>query len=718
MRRSPVPGASIVTGLQDFYALHGPSTSLVVDCRSHAPSILYWGARLHDVTTPSMLAVLATRQEAQARVEQEVPIALSPSLSAGFPGRAGILAHRDGRDWAIHATLRTVNEGPQSLRLLSQCDSSGVQVTHEVSLDGDVLVASTTITNTADDALSVERCSAPSIPLPLDYDTIRSFRGRWSKEFQVQTVPRFAGIFLRENRSGRTSHDTFPGICVHESNATESAGNVYALHLGWSGNHSTLVEELSDGRAYAQLGELLHPGEVVLEKGASYTSPSLYGTHSDKGFSGASRSLHKFVRNALTDARMAGKQKLVHYNTWEAVYFDLEVDKLKRLADAAAETGAERFVLDDGWFRGRRSDDAGLGDWFVDESIFPDGLEPLVEHVNGLGLEFGLWVEPEMVNTNSDLFREHPDWVLDASPAPAAMARNQLVLDLTRAEVCEYLYERIDALLSEYAITYLKWDMNRDLSQPGGYDGRIATHRQTRALYSLLQRVRAAHPSVEIESCSSGGGRADYGILGHTDRVWTSDSNDALDRLSIQRGFSQYFPPEFMGAHVGPARCHITGRVIDMETRAAVALFGDMGVEADILDMDEDDRRVLADAIALHKQYRKLIFGGDLFRVDTPDHEDAFGIVAGDAGEALFSYVLLGSTPHSAPGRYRFAGLKPATRYRVEVVWPVQPKSFSAGILEAIDDAVVSGEALMQAGVQLPILEPQSALVFRLVAVD
>jgi len=665
-----------------------------------------------------MIATLSTRQEAQARPEIEAPISLSPETGAGFMGSAGIRAHRDGRQWGVYSRIKNVVK-PDDNRLIvtSVCDGTEISIVHSLKLDPDsnMLIASTEITNTGESELSVEFCAAPSIPLPLHFDKILGFEGRWSNEFQLQSLDRFMGSYLRENRAGRTSHDTFPGVVLHTSQTNENSGAAYALHLGWSGNHSLRIEELSDGRAYAQLAELFFPGELSLRSGESYRSPKLYGAYTDRGFTNLSQCFHRYVRTHLTSERVRGKVKPVHFNTWEAMYFDLSLDKLCRLADEATDVGVERFVLDDGWFKNRNSDTAGLGDWYVDESVFPDGLQPLIDYVNGKGMEFGLWIEPEMVNTDSDLYRSHPDWVLSASPAPLLMTRHQLVLDLTRQEAKDYLFERIDALLSAYPITYLKWDMNRDLSQPGAHDGRAAGHRQTLAYYGLLQRLRAAHPSVEIESCSSGGGRADFGVLAYTDRIWTSDSNDALDRLAIQKGFSFFFPAEVMGAHVGPYECHITGRRIRLATRAGVALFGDMGIEADLLEFGEEQKQELKAAVALHKKHRGLIFGGNLIRFDMHDFESAFGIVSQNRREALFSYALLKTSPQSTPGRFLFRGLKRKAFYNVKIAWPLAPRSYSGSILDVIGDAPVSGDALMRAGMQLPIMQPETLLVFHLV---
>ncbi len=700
--------------------LQGSESSLIIDCSDGRAAIAYWGPQLDAPRTEQDIRLLATRQEAQARVAREAPISLTPQAGDGFPGCPGIRAHRDGRDWGTFAVVESVDtdQAANKTTILSRCTATGLVIQHSVSLDPETNVAefTTEVRNDGGEPICIDAAEAATIPVPPHLDHMTGFEGRWSNEFGRHSMPRYLGAYLRENRSGRTSHDSFPAVLLHTATASESQGDVLAFHLGWSGNHRVRVEQLSDGRAYAQLGELLLPGEVILAPGEAYRSPVLYGIRTLHGFTEMSRCLHEHVRTHLAIASSRSRPRPVHFNTWEATYFDLNAGRLDALVDAAADVGIERFVLDDGWFRGRRSDQAGLGDWFVDEDVFPEGLTPLIERVHSKGMEFGLWVEPEMVNPDSDLYREHPDWALQFAGVPLQMARHQLVLDLTRPEAYDYLLERLDALLNEYDIGYLKWDMNRDLTQPGGLDGRAVVHRQTLACYALMADVRSRHPDVEIESCASGGGRADYGVLAHTDRIWTSDNNDPLDRLRIQAGCSLFLPPEVMGSHVSPARCHISGRQFDMTLRAAPAIFGHMGVEANLLELSDDDLDALKAAIALHKTHRALLHDGRILRIDCSGSDTAFGVVSRDQREALLCYAVTGTQPHSAPGRLRFGGLDAALTYRLSFVWPRNPASQTPSILEDIDGQKISGGALMQAGMQLPILPPNSALIVYLTA--
>jgi alpha-galactosidase len=419
------------------------------------------------------------------------------------------------------------------------------------------------------------------------------------------------------------------------------------------------------------------------------------------------------VRDLILAGRLRAKPRPVHFNTWEAVYFDQSLTAMCDLADAAARAGAERFVLDDGWFKGRDSDRSSLGDWTVDTRKYPDGLAPLVDHVRGLGMEFGLWVEPEMVNRCSDLFRAHPDWILEAPGREQPVGRGQLVLDLSRPEVADAIFGQLDRLLSDHAIAYLKWDMNRDLTHPLS-DGRWSVGAQTRAVYQLMDRLRAAHPKVEIESCASGGARADYEILRRADRIWTSDCNDPIERQSIQRAFSVFFPPEVMGAHVGPRRSHTTARSASLEMRALTAFFGHMGIEGDLRGFDPPELEALVRWMALHKRMRGLLHGGRMLRLEHEDPGLAAFLVTD--GEVLVSVAQLETATHALPAPLRLVGLDRCACYRLTLLNPPRrpersmkrPPAYLARPLS------VSGAHLMQAGLTLPVLAAGELAVFHL----
>lgn len=711
--------------LPDYLTLTGNKTQLVFALNRGAPQLIYWADKLGEQTTPDMLALLRVRHEVPASPMNEAKRSLTPTTGEGFSGSPGLQLFGDTDQWSVAPLLVAVEQpDDNTLVFVSEDKRRGVRIGHRVSIDknSDVVAFSSEITNQAEADIQLQWCAASTLPVPAHANHILGFEGHWAGEFHEQHSRQFFGTYLRENRRGRTSHDSFPGLIMHTDSCDQQQGEAYGFHLGWSGNHRVMAEKMADGRAFVQLGELLLPGEVCLQGQQSYVTPTLYAAYSDEGLSGLSRQFHRYVRRHLITESVTNKPRPVHYNTWEGIYFDHDEATLMDLAERAAELGAERFVLDDGWFIGRNNDKAGLGDWFVDKAIYPNGLTPLIDKVNSLGMEFGLWFEPEMVNPDSDLFRQHPDWILSTPPNQDVGFRNQLVLDLTRDDVWHYLYERLDSLLSEYRIAYIKWDMNRDINQPGDAQFKPATHRQTRALYRLLAALRDAHPQVEIESCSSGGARADYGVLAHTDRVWTSDSNDALERLKIQKGFSYFFPAELMGTHVGPRDCHITHRHLSMSMRASVVLFGHMGMEMDLRELNDQEKVELKAMVALYKQHRELVHSGDLYRLQLPDYAHGFGIVAADKSEALFSYTLMRSHTASLPDQFRFAGLDKNALYRMDVIWPIQTGDFwpkesifhMETNLPKLQGKQFSGAALMQLGKQLPRLAPQSSLLYHL----
>ena len=702
-----------------FVQLNSKKSSLIIKCeKDKTPKIIYWGKRINETTSIEMIEVLNTRQEAKCSVVNEAPISLSPLLGEGFTGSPGIEISNHGNAWSLGGKLSKIDESEVN-EITLECldDIRNIKIIYCLKLDffSNVLSATTKLVNNSTENIMVNWCAAPTIPIPNKFTKLISFEGRWSNEFQRKNIDIFLGSFIRENRKGKTSHDSFPGLILHTDGTSEHSGECYGFHLGWSGNHKSRVELLAEGRVYAQFGELLLPSEIILKPADSYTSPVLYAAYSNKGLTKLSQYFHQFVRKNILSENVIKKPRLIHYNTWEGIYFDHNIETLKQLADQVAKLGVERFVLDDGWFKGRRADNAGLGDWVVDKNVYPEGLSPIINYVTDLGMEFGLWFEPEMINPDSDLYRVHPDWVLSSQGNEQLQFRNQLVLDFSRNEVVDYIYQSIDQILIEYPkISYIKWDMNRDINHAGNFEGRPAVHTQTHAFYNLIDRIKREHPHLEIESCSSGGARIDYGVLAHTDRVWTSDSNDALDRLSIQKGCSFFFPAEIMGAHIGPRNCHITGRQINMEMRAATAFFGHMGIEMDPRELTTEERKLLSHAISLHKIHRQLIHHGDLIRLDSDEYSINFGIINNTKTHALFSYNCIKETQRTLPSKYYFNGLNKNKIYNISIIWPLKITEYSTSILSQIEKTIFTGEVLMQHGMQLPILFPQSSIIFEL----
>jgi alpha-galactosidase len=407
-------------------------------------------------------------------------------------------------------------------------------------------------------------------------------------------------------------------------------------------------------------------------------------------------------------------------NTWEAVYFDHSFDRLAALADVAAEIGVERFVVDDGWFGSRRDDRSGLGDWYVSADVWPDGLEPLARHVRDLGMDFGLWFEPEMVNPDSDLARAHPEWIIGAAGRTPPLRRNQQVLDLGQPAAYAYLLERMSALISACDIAYVKWDHNRDTADPvhraGPRAGHAALHEQITAAYRLMAELKQRHPGLEIESCASGGARIDYGVLEHTDRVWPSDCSDPLERVRIVSALSTLLPFELIGAHVASARSHVTGRVSDLGLRMAVATFGHSGIEWDLTETTPDERDRLARWIAFVKGHRSLLHTARLVRVDRPEDPETrlLGAVAPDGSRALFLFVRLAASPRAGDAPVVFAGLDPGRRYAVQRVAIFESADVRQPKGALTQSRTATGAELMTVGVPGPGLRPEQAVVYEL----
>ncbi len=696
--------------------------TFIVKCAVGAPShILYWGKKLSPAVGLDDVARLSTRQGAHGNENVNIVPSISLEPGIGLMGPSGLSAHRNGQDWGSRLLVTHAQTDGKVANITASDAATQLSLTYQIECHPvtGLLQISSQLTNDGQAPVTLDKMATACLPIPQHMTDIIGFSGRWSGEFRRERLKRFSGTYLRENKRGRTSHDSFPAIILCADDAREQSGEAYALHLAWSGNHIIRADTISDGRVFASLGAYFFPGEMRLGAGETYGSPAIVAGYSESGLSALSRQFHGHVRENLLRPAVRVRPRPVHYNSWEAVYFDHDLSQMKAIAEKAATIGVERFVLDDGWFGSRRNDKSGLGDWTVSDAVYPDGLKPLIDHVTGLGMEMGIWFEPENVNPDSDLFRAHPDWILQIDNVEQIPFRHEYVLDISRPEVSEYLFGQIDAILSEYDIGYVKWDMNRDLNHPGGIGGRAAAHAQVLALYKLIERIRAAHPAVEIESCASGGGRADMGILQHTDRIWTSDTNDAIDRQDIQRGASYFLPLNVLGSHVGPAHCHVTGRTMSMAMRAATAMFGHMGAELNLLTEPEADLAELKAAIALYKSHRDLLHSGDMYRLDTAGYLNAVGIVAPDKSEALFSVAYLTGHNSTLPTQLAFDGLDPLAQYRMKLMWPAAWKPvISPCIIDALDlkgaGSVFSGAALMHIGMQLPLSLPQTVLLFRL----
>ncbi len=701
---------------ENIIRLDNAKLTLILVARAQgAPEIAYFGKALSGGDLAAV-SYLRSRNQFHNSIDVDiVQASVLPTLGIGNFNPAALRGRRENGDWSADFNLVQVKKRAGSLTLLMEDGPAGLRlsITYSLAKGSAVLDVCQTLTCLRG-VYTLDDLAAGVMVLPDDASELLIHDGQWCNEFNERRFVLQSGTWAAENRKGRTSHDHFPQIILGTPGFGEHHGEVYGFHLGWSGNHKICVDVLDDGRRLVRLGEFLHPGEIVLKKGESYTTPHLYMSYAH-GLNAFSAGFHDFTRRHILHWPAGVMQaRPITLNTWEGNYFAHELSALMAQADAAAALGIERFVLDDGWFGVRDDDSSSLGDWYVDARKYPDGLGPLIDHVHAKGMEFGLWVEPEMINPDSDLYRAHPDWVLTTQGRPLITGRKQLVLDLTRPEVLEHVFGWLDALLRGNAIAYFKWDMNRDLVAASGVNGRPAYHGQVRALYEILARLRASHPGVEIETCASGGGRIDFGVLPFTHRVWTSDSTDATERVRIQRGYSRFFPPELMGAHVSNAPGHQTGRRHTLSWRAAVAFFGHMGMEMDPRHLAADEAAELAQWFALHKRLRPLLHGGATLTFDAMDHRHAHGVINEDKSHAVVGLYQIQSQSRKGAAPFRVPGLDPKAHYRISMPqpWLKPTRMWSEGQLSLLGGKVaVPGELLAAIGLIIPELRPESALI-------
>ncbi|GIG36476.1 alpha-galactosidase [Cellulomonas pakistanensis] len=710
--------------------LSADGVSLVLDLSGdRLPRVLHWGADLGDPGADELAALRATSIPpiASGVTDLPVPLSLLPEQSVGWLGTPGVTGHRDGRDFS---TAFVVDE----VRVEHGTDRDGAPVAHRVTVGATDAVAGLALVLEIEmlpDGLVRTRAAVTStaggvftlggvdlaLPVPREADEILDFTGRHLRERSPQRHPFVAGTHLRESRRAR-SHDGTLLLLAGRAGFGYRSGEVWGVHVAWSGNTRTFAEQaMPTGVRVLGAGELLLAGEVRLAEGDTYATPWVYGSYGD-GIDALSHRFHAYLRSRPQHPRTPRKSLI---NVWEAVYFDHDLPRLTALADAAAAAGVERYVLDDGWFKGRRSDDAGLGDWVVDEDVWPDGLGPLVDHVTGLGLEFGLWFEPEMVNPDSDLARAHPEWILQTGDRLPPEARHQQVLDLGHPGAWDHVFGQIDAVLSAYDIGYVKWDHNRDLIDAGHTaTGAAGVHAQTLATYRLLDALRAKHPHVEFESCSGGGGRADLGILERTDRIWTSDCIDALERQVIEAGTGLLVPPEMLGSHIGSPHSHTTGRRHELGFRGATAFFGHLGIEWDLTSATDDERAGVARWVAAYAEHRDLLHHGRTVRADDPDPAlRVHGVVSADRREAIIAVVQVATGVWAPPGRVRVPGLDPAATYEVRPLPPgdeVVPGHGDALPRWWSEGARLSGRTLGAVGVQVPNQFPERTVLLHLTA--
>ncbi|MGV8883711.1 MAG: alpha-galactosidase [Rhodoglobus sp.] len=717
-----------------IHHVRAAGVSLVIDSTGEIPVVLHWGHDLGPVDSDALDILRGVVQTALLNDSPDTIRVLSiwPNAREGWVGTPAIEGHIGSLN--LTPRVRLVDErvtiaehGGGSLEFELDDDSAGLRTVVSYELDPAGLLRVRSRVERIQQ-IGVDLCDLSavtvSMPLPARATEILDFTGKWARERSPQRSSVVDGAHTRELRRGKPGADSPYLLMVGTDGYGSRHGELWSLHVGFSGNQRWSVERHPEGAGHHSSliggGELLAPGEIRLALGEHYTTPWLYFSWSDEGMDGVAHRFHEHFRRA---SRHSNSPRPLTLNTWEAVYFDQSFEKIDELVTRAASIGVERFVLDDGWFLGRNSDSSGLGDWFVDEKVWPTGLAPLVDRVHSLGMQFGLWVEPEMLNLDSRLAAEHPDWILGPDVLGPS-ARNQYVLNVGNPHARAYLLERLDALVTEYAIDYLKWDHNRDVLEPiqrSGLVGSAGVHAQTLAVYSLMDELRSRHPGLEIESCAAGGGRIDLGMLERTDRVWASDTNDPVERLAIQRWTSLLLPLEVIGSHVGAARAHTTGRVTDLSFRLAVSLFAHAGIEWDITQCSDDELEVLRSWGGLYRELRPLLHTGTLVNADLADEQTSLiGVVSTGRSHGVFLWARRGTSAAGQSGAVRLPGLDESAIYSVRVrteagTASLQGREAPEWFTRALtDDVRVPGVILSRVGLAMPALEPGQAAVLEL----
>lgn len=578
-----------------------------------------------------------------------------------------------------------------SVEILCEDRHTGLQAAllYTVFEDVDVITRSVRVINGGEEELYLTKVFSACLDMDnRDFEVI-SLHGSWARERHIQTVPVSHGKLSVESVRGESSHQDHPFMAVKTRGTDQEHGEVYAMHFVYSGNFKAMIQNDQFDQVRMTMG--IHPEgfKWMLLPGEEFQAPEVVMTYSAEGLGRMTRTFHDFYRNHLIRGEYKDKKRPILINNWEATYFEFNTEKLIAIAKQASELGIEMLVMDDGWFGNRFDDNRALGDWIVNEEKLTGGLKYLVDEVNKLGMKFGIWFEPEMISPDSDLYRAHPDWAIAIPGRVGTLSRNQYVLDLTRREVLDYTYESVARVLRSANIEYVKWDMNRQLTDigsaylPAERMGELY-HRYVLAVYELQDRLMKDFPHLLLENCSGGGARFDPGMLYYSPQIWCSDDTDAIERLKIQEGTALIYPLSAMGAHVSDCPNHTVGRVTPFETRGHVALAGTFGYELDVTKIPAEDREMIPKQVAMYHKYNDLVREGDYYRIASYSENhyyDCYGVVSKDKKEALYTFVQVFNRPNYHSRRIFLQGLDPEKQYRIEG-----------------EEGVYFGDVLMKAG--------------------
>lgn len=707
---------------QRVFHLRTPRTSYIIQLiKNGVPVHAYWGRKVEDAPWVGMLefqerASFSPNPYPEDRsvsfdtLPQEYPAYgtsdfRQPAYQAQLADGSTIteLAYVSHRIVAgkpalegLPATYVEDDSEAQTLEITLRDDYAGLEavLSYTVFSSHDAVARSVKFTNASGKQIRLLLALSASVDFKHDRFEMMQLSGAWARERDVYRRRLKPGTASVESRRGSSSHQQNPFIALLSPGAGEDHGDAYGFSLVYSGSFVAQAEVDQFRTIRVSMGINPFDFNWLLESGETFQTPELVMVYSSEGLGEMSRIYHRLYRTRLCRGQFRDRTRPVLVNNWEATYFGFNADMIERIAKVGSELGIELFVLDDGWFGKRDSDNSSLGDWKVDLKKLPEGLDDLAKRVNRLDMQFGLWFEPEMVSPDSDLYRSHPDWCLHVDGRRRTEARSQLILDLSRADVCDYIIESIGSVLRSAPITYVKWDMNRNMSEIGSAllppeRQRETAHRYMLGLYRVLETITTAFPHILFESCSGGGGRFDPGMLHYMPQTWTSDNTDAISRLRIQYGTSLVYPISTMGAHVSAVPNHQVHRFTSLETRGAVAMSGNFGYELDLAKMSDEEKAEVKRQVAEYKEIRPLVQFGSLYRLRSPfeSNDTAWMMVSEDGSEAFAVYVRVLAEPNAPFDWVQFKGLDASAEYRL-----------------VGSEAVYGGDQLMYAGLPVPRL--------------
>ena len=720
-------GVTMITIKDNIFKIDTENTSYIIGIADGYVGHIYYGKRIDDIDVSYLLRIYeppfvpAENNRDKLSFLDTFPMEYPSHGIGDFRGDAIKIRDLKGHNAlelkyegyeivnekpAVNGLPQTFGDNSETLKLYLKDEILNIKVTllYTIFDDCDGVIRSSVISNLSDEAVYIEKAYSLSFDMDNnEYDLI-TLHGSWARERHIQRNPIALGYQGVSSIRGETSHQHHPFLGIIEKNADEDKGDVYGVSFIYSGNFKGEVYRGQFDNLRITMGINEDDFCWKLEPSQSFETPEAVLVYSDEGLGRMSRNFHRLFRNHLI--RGINKERPILINNWEATYFDFDTDKLLAIADEASKNGIEMLVLDDGWFGNRYDDNRALGDWVVNEEKIKGGLKLLAEKVNEKGMKFGLWMEPEMISPDSDLYRAHPDWAVAVPGRVAGLCRNQYVLDITRAEIRDYIVDKISEILESAHIEYVKWDMNRQLADIGSLElpadrqGEFF-HRYVLAVYDMQERLLQRFPDILLENCSGGGARFDPGMLYYSPQIWCSDDTDAIERLSIQEGTALVYPLSTMGAHVSDCPNHTVGRTTPFETRGYVALAGTFGYELDITKISEEDRQLIPAQIKMYHKYRHINADGDYYRIASYSNNkeyDTYMCVLPDKSEALFTYIQVMGRANHHSRIIKLKGLSENKKYKL-YKFNINTGDEEPYEEESMKQNSYSGETLMNAGI-------------------